>query len=62
MINPIVPNMASYSNEELMLITKRINQLIESDVDVRRQILDVFNKITDIQKELEYLKKAVRNY
>ena len=62
MIKLIVPNMASWGNQELMLLTKTVNELIVADVDSRRQILDVRNKITDIEKELDYLKQAVRNY
>jgi len=62
MIKLIVPNMASWGNQELMLLTKTVNELIVAEVDSRRQILDVRNKITDIEKELDYLKQAVRNY
>ncbi len=62
MIKTIVPNMAAYSDPDLMLLIKTVNLLIEVDVDRSRQVLDIHNKITDIQKELDYLKKAVRNY
>ena len=54
--------MAAYSDPDLMLLIKTVNLLIEVDVDRSRQVLDIHNKITDIQKELDYLKKAVRNY
>ena len=62
MIKTIVPNMAAYSDPDLMLLIKTVNLLIEVDVDRSRQVLDIHNKITDIQKEVDYLKKAVRNY
>lgn len=62
MIKPIVPSMAAYSDATLMLFTKTINELIKADLNNKHQLNDVRNTLTDIKKELDYLKKAVRNY
>lgn len=62
MIKQIVPSMAAYGDATLMLFTKTINELIKADADNKQLINSVRNDITDIKKELDYLKKAVRNY
>ncbi len=62
MIKQIVPSMAAYGDATLMLFTKRINELIKADLDNKQLLNSVRNDITDIKKELDYLKKAVRNY
>ncbi len=62
MIKLIVPSMASFGDATLMLFTKTINELIKAEMDNKSLINSLRNDLTDIQKELEYLKKAVRNY
>jgi len=62
MIKLIVPSMATYGDATLMLLTKTVNEIIKADMDNKSLINNLRNDITDIQKELEYLKKAVRNY
>jgi len=54
--------MASFGDATLMLFTKTINELIKAEMDNKSLINSLRNDLTDIQKELEYLKKAVRNY
>ena len=54
--------MATYGDATLMLLTKTVNELIKAEMDNKSLINGVRNDIIDLQKELEYLKKAVRNY
>ena len=60
-IDLIVPNMASYSNPEVMLMTKRINELINADRETTLQFVKVRNELAEIKKELKDLKNAWRN-
>jgi hypothetical protein len=60
-IDLIVPNMALYGNPEMMLLIKTVNQLIKQDLENARQFNDLRNKNVDLEKEVEYLKKAQRN-
>jgi len=60
-IDLIVPNMALYGNPEMMLLIKTVNQLIKSDTDHLRTQIKQNEKIAELEREIDYLKKAQRN-
>ena len=61
-VDKLQPDMEEYGNEHYLKVIHKINELISAEDRDFRMILNVRNDIVDIKKQIDELKRAVRNF
>ena len=61
-VDKLQPDMEDYGDTHYLKLVKKLNELISAEDRDFRMILAIRNELADIRKNIDELKKAVRNY
>ena len=61
-MDKIQPDMEDYGDTHYLKLVKKINEMIDIEDRDFRMILTIRNDLQDIRKDIDELKKAVRNF
>jgi len=61
-VDKLQPDIEDYGNVHYLKLVKKINEIISAEDRDFHMILSIRNDLQDIKKDIDELKKAVRNF